>query len=115
MFEFSGLGGDLGGEIRLITSWVADFRRMYDFAAGGHPRLKPASNVNQARRIDTRLTDPLANLPPSVFGGPNSIPFDDLRRNLAFRNLTRGVDGEAGERPADGHQAQRPRASTSPR
>ena len=25
-----------------------------------------------------------------MFGGPNSIPFDDLRRNLAFRNLTRG-------------------------
>ena len=90
MFEFSGLGGDLGGEIRLITSWLADFRRMYDFAAGGHPNLKPASNINHARRIDTRITVPLANLPPSVFGGPNSIPFDDLRRNLAFRNITRG-------------------------
>ncbi len=90
MFEFSGLGGNLGGEIRLITSWLADFRRMYDFAAGGHATLKPASNVNHARRIDTRITVPLANLPPSVFGGPNSIPFDDLRRNLAFRNITRG-------------------------
>jgi hypothetical protein len=72
MFEFSGLGGNLGGDIRLITSWVADFRRMYDFAAGGHPELKPASNVNQARRIDTRLTVPLGNLPPSTFGGPGS-------------------------------------------
>ena len=90
MFEFSGLGGNLGGEIRLITSWLADFRRMYDFAAGGHANLKPASNINHARRIDTRITVPLANLPPSVFGGPNSIPFDDLRRNLAFRNITRG-------------------------
>ena len=90
MFEFSGLGGNLGGEIRLISSWVADFRRMYDFAAGGHAGLKPASAINHARRIDTRLTDPLGNLPPSTFGGPSSIPFDDLRRNLAFRNLTRG-------------------------
>jgi Animal haem peroxidase len=90
MFEFSGLGGNLGGEIRLITSWLADFRRMYDFAAGGHANLKPASNINHARRIDTRITVPLGNLPPSVFGGPNSIPFDDLRRNLAFRNITRG-------------------------
>ena len=90
MFQFSGLGGDLGAEIRLISSWVADFRRMYDFGAGGHPNLVPASNVNHARRIDTRITDPLGNLPPHVFGGQNSIPFGDLRRNLAFRNLTRG-------------------------
>ncbi|HEY6570564.1 MAG TPA: peroxidase family protein, partial [Candidatus Limnocylindrales bacterium] len=91
MFDFSGLGGTLGGEVRLITSWVADFRRMYDFAAGGHPNLEPATNVNRARRIDTRVTDPLGHLPPSTFGGPGSIPFNDLRRNLAFRNLTRGV------------------------
>ena len=90
MFQFSGLGGDLGAEIRLISSWIADFRRIYDFAAGGHPGLKPASNVNKARRIDTRITDPLGNLPPHVFGGANSIPFGDPRRNLAFRNLTRG-------------------------
>ena len=69
MFAFSGLGGNLGGQIRLITSWVADFRRMYDFGAGGHPGLVPASNVNRARRIDTRLTDPLGHLPPSTFGG----------------------------------------------
>lgn len=91
MFQFSGLGGDLGGQTRLITSWVADFRRLYDFAAGGHPKLKPTSQVNHARRIDTLLTDPLQNLPPSVFGGLGSIPFDDLRRNLAFRNLTRSA------------------------
>jgi hypothetical protein len=91
MFAFSGLGGDLGGQIRLITSWVADFRRIYDFGAGGHPGLVPASNINKARRIDTRLTDPLGHLPPSTFGGAASIPFDDRRRNLAFRNLTRGA------------------------
>ena len=91
MFEFSGLGGTLGGEIRLISSWIADFRRIYDFAAGGRPQLQPATNVNRARRIDTLVTNPLANLPPSSFGGDPSIPFDDLRRNLAFRNLTRAV------------------------
>ena len=91
MFQFSAVGGNLGSEIRLITSWIADFRRMYDFGAGGHPELAPASNVNRARRIDTRITVPLGNLPPSTFGGANSIPFDDRRRNLAFRNLTRGA------------------------
>jgi hypothetical protein len=91
MFAFSALGGNLGGDVRLASNWVADFRRIYDFAAGGHPELAPASPVNHARRIDTLLTDPLKNLPPSVFGGKKSIPFDDFRRNLAFRNLTRGA------------------------
>ena len=90
MFDFSALGGDLGGEIRLLSNWLADWRRMYDFPAGGRPGLAaPGGNVNAAMRIDTLLTDPLKNLPPRTFGGANSIPFDDLRRNLAFRNLTR--------------------------
>jgi hypothetical protein len=62
---------------------------MYDFKAGGRPNLKPKSNINRARQIDTLITDPLAQLPAAVFGGSESIPFDDLRRNLAFRNLTR--------------------------
>jgi hypothetical protein len=89
MFEFSGMGGSLGGEVRLLSTWVADWRRMYDFPAGGHPDLAGPNGVNLAQRIDTLLTDPLKNLPPSTFGGGPGIPFDDPRRNLAFRNLTR--------------------------
>jgi hypothetical protein len=91
MFAFSGLGGDLGGELRLVSSWLADWRRMFDFPAAGHPRLAAPGGVNHAMRIDTLLTDPLRNLPPRVFGGSEAIPFDDLRRNLAFRNLTRAA------------------------
>lgn len=88
MFFFSGLGGDLGGETRLISSWIADWRRMYDFPAGGRPGMvAPSSGVNRAMRIDTRLTDPLASLPPSTFGGNEGVP--QMARNLAFRNLTR--------------------------
>lgn len=90
MFQFSALGGDLGGEDRLLSNWIADWRRMYDFPAGGHPQLAPPDQVNRAQRIDTLLTDPLENLPPSTFGGGAGIPFDDPRRNLAFRNLVRG-------------------------
>jgi hypothetical protein len=93
MFEFSGLGGNLGGSRRLISSWLADWRRMYDFPNATKPRptlVAPASGVNRAQRIDTRLTNPLADLPPSTFGGAGSIPDGDVRRNLAFRNLTRG-------------------------
>ena len=89
MFLFSALGGNLGGQPRLLSSWIADWRRMYDFPAGGKPALiAPSGDVNRAMRIDTRLTDPLASLPPSTFGGDESAP--PLARNLAFRNLTRG-------------------------
>jgi hypothetical protein len=89
MFIFSGLGGDLGGDKRLISSWLADWRRMYDFPAAGKPGLAaPDSGVNKAMRIDTRLTNPLASLPPSTFGGNDDVP--PMPRNLAFRNLTRG-------------------------
>ncbi len=89
MFFFSALGGNLGGEKRLISSWIADWRRMYDFPAGGKPALTaPDGSVNMAMRLDTRLTDPLASLPPSTFGADESVP--PMPRNLAFRNLTRG-------------------------
>ena len=88
MFFFSALGGNLGGEKRLLSSWIADWRRMYDFPAGGRPGLAaPDSGVNRAMRIDTRLTNPLASLPPSTFDGTEAAP--EMRRNLAFRNLAR--------------------------
>jgi hypothetical protein len=88
MFIFSALGGDLGGEKRLLSSWIADWRRMYDFPAAGKPALvAPNSGVNMAMRIDTRLTNPLEFLPPSTFGGDESASL--TRRNLAFRNLAR--------------------------
>jgi hypothetical protein len=87
MFIFSALGGDLGGDRRLISSWIADWRRMYDFAAAGKPSLSAPLGLNHAMRIDSRLTHPLADLPPSTFGGKDNVPA--IARNLAFRNLTR--------------------------
>ena len=60
MFLFSALGGNLAGEKRLLSNWIADWRRMYDFPAGGKPGLAaPSSGTNHAMRIDTLLTDPL--------------------------------------------------------
>ncbi len=90
LFAFSALGGDLGGEKQLISSWMADWRRMYDFPEAGRPRLAaPDAGLNHAMRIDTRLTSPLSSLPPRTFDGDDSTP--ELPRNLAFRNLTRGA------------------------
>jgi Animal haem peroxidase len=89
LFTFSATGGNLGGEARLPSNWIADFRRLYDFKEAGRADLAvPAGKFNRAKNIDTRLVDPLRNLPPESFGG-SGIPENDARRNLAFRNLTR--------------------------
>ena len=90
LFTFSATGGDLGGAPRLLSNWIADFRRLYNFKQAGRNDLAvPASKFNRARRIDTRLANPLAILPPKSFGGSASMSDTDPRRNLAFRNLTR--------------------------
>jgi hypothetical protein len=89
LFTFSATSGNLGGEARLPSNWIADWRRLYDFGEAGRANLTvPAAKFNRAKAIDTHLVDPLANLPAQSFGG-SGIPIDDPRRNLAFRNLTR--------------------------
>ncbi|MET0510666.1 MAG: heme peroxidase family protein [Thermoleophilaceae bacterium] len=89
LFIFSAGSGDLFGEQRLASNWIADFRRLYDFNEANKPNLAvPAAKFNRAMRIDTTLVNPLKNLPPGSFGGPN-VPFNDPRANLAFRNLAR--------------------------
>jgi hypothetical protein len=88
LFDFSGTSGQLGGGIRLPSTWPADFRRLYDF--GDVPRddlVVPPRKFNRAMRIDTRLVDTLAFLPDGSFGGDPSTP--PIQHNLAFRNLTR--------------------------
>jgi Animal haem peroxidase len=91
LFLFSGTSGDpaLGGEARLPSNWIADFRRLYDFKGeAGKPELAAPGGLNKAMRIDTLLVNPLRNLPTGSFGGP-AVPPGDPRANLAFRNLTR--------------------------
>jgi hypothetical protein len=89
LFRFSATGGNLDGQPRLPSTWIADFRRLYDFKEANKPGLAvPENKFNRAMRIDTALVNPLRNLPAGTFGGP-SAPQNDARRNLAFRNLTR--------------------------
>jgi hypothetical protein len=89
LFAFSSTSGDVGGGPRLPSTWIADFRRLYDFTEAGRADLAvPAAKFNRAMRIDTRLVNPLKNLPAGSFGGA-PVPFNDPRANLAFRNLTR--------------------------
>jgi heme peroxidase len=90
LFTFSALGGNLGGDTRLASIWIADFRRLYDFGDANKPNLTvPAAKFNRAMRIDTTIVDPLQHLPPGAIGLPGSTGFNDPRRNLAFRNLAR--------------------------
>jgi hypothetical protein len=80
LFTFSAGSGNLGGLQRLASSWVADFRRLYDFSEAGRDDLVvPDAKFNFAMRIDTSLALPLRNLP--------KLPADE--NDLAFRNLTR--------------------------
>jgi hypothetical protein len=102
LFTFSGTSGnftpgadlndpDSGTVERLPTNWIADFRRLYDFAETGRTDLAPpvaTGGGNLAKRIDTLLADPLAQLPKGAFGGRGTDPAP-IELNLAFRNLTR--------------------------
>ena len=89
LFLFSATSGNLAGKKRLLSTWIADFRRLYDFGEANKPGLVvPAAQFNRALRIDTRLANPLENLPRGSFGGP-TVPEGDPRANLAFRNLAR--------------------------
>jgi hypothetical protein len=90
LFQFSGTSGSLKNGARLPSNWIADFRRLYNFAEAGRLDLAvPLGKFNFARRIDTRLTDPLKNLPPGSFGETGPVP--PPQANLAFRNLIRGT------------------------
>jgi hypothetical protein len=89
LFTFSSTSGNLGGAATLPSTWIADFRRLYNFKEAGRADLAvPAGKFNRARRIDTLLVNPLHHLPAGSFGGP-AAPAGDPRDNLAFRNLTR--------------------------
>lgn len=90
LFTFSGTSGGLSGTDHLPTTWIADFRRLYDFAEAGRPDLAvPSAKFNLARKIDTILTDPLATLPPGSFGQSPNAQVPPPQANLAFRNLMR--------------------------
>jgi hypothetical protein len=82
LFTFTATSGNLGGSSRLPSNWIADWRRLYDFGEADRPGLVvPADKFNRAMRIDTRLANPLRNIPG----------FDADEDNLAFRNLTRAT------------------------
>jgi hypothetical protein len=115
LFTFSGTSGTLspdgnlndpesGSFERLPTNWIADFRRLYNFAEAGRDDLVvPQEEFNITKRIDTLLVDPLKQLPIRSFGGNPMDPPPNHEFNLAFRNLTRAemVDLASGQQMAE--------------
>ncbi|MBB3674400.1 peroxidase family protein [Modestobacter versicolor] len=106
LFAFSGVSGALDNlslqqldepdaspeSLRLPSNWIADFGRLYDFAEAQRPELTPDGGPDRAKRIDTGLVDPLAQLPAGSFGGrAPEAPSTAMQRNLAFRNLKRAA------------------------
>jgi heme peroxidase len=98
---------DFGENIRLPTNWIVDWRRLHDFKVPGTnlaAPVPPDGLRNEAKRIDTRLVNPLDHLPAGAFAGrEQNLPQDDIQRNLAFRNLTRAnmVKLASGQQMAD--------------
>jgi Animal haem peroxidase len=89
LFTFSGTSGVLTQASPLPGVWPADWRRLYDFPAAGHPDLAaPPGRFNLAMRIDTRIVNRLGNLPLGSIRAKKK-PADALELNLAFRNLVR--------------------------
>ena len=80
LFTFSGGSGDMFGSPTLPSNWVADFRRLFDFASA--PGVEPTPVLNHTRSIDTAVALNLSNLP--------GFPTENDREKLAVPNLLRG-------------------------
>ncbi|UBU18263.1 peroxidase family protein [Nonomuraea gerenzanensis] len=96
LFDFSGTSGSRIGPLTstnpLPSNWIADFRRLFRLTdvPGGDPGLAaPADGFNVAKRIDTRLVEPLRELPEGAIGAPPGESVEPIARNLAFRNFMR--------------------------
>jgi hypothetical protein len=121
LFTFTGTSGNLtitaeddvaqlddpnsGTNLTLPTNWIVDWRRLHDFTGTNLAAPLPPDGLhNEAKRIDTRLVNPLDHLPAGTFAGrEQNVPQGDIQRNLAFRNLTRAnmVKLASGQQMAD--------------
>lgn len=77
LFTFTALSGQLGDSDTLPDNWIIQWENIID--------LGSSTNVQNARRIDTQIVNPLFNLP-----GVQGVPEQGLAAVLAARNLLRG-------------------------
>lgn len=84
LFQFTGVGGFLGtGEV-LPFNWVIEFDRFIDVGSPFPDHF--------ARKIDTRLAPPLADMTNQVVDAPADMEerIKEMLKHLAVRNLLRG-------------------------
>jgi hypothetical protein len=92
LFAFTGFSGNLAVQKNLLSSWVIDWTRFYEFAGVG-----VGGRANRARRIGPSLVSGLMKLPPLGREGDesglppvNGVQPKDYLRSLSVRNLLRG-------------------------
>jgi hypothetical protein len=82
LFTFTGFGDkNLLAQEHLLSSWIIDWTRFYDFT--GFPGVKSNPHSNTARRIGPSIIPPLMNLPVMEDEA-------DFMQSLSVRNLLRG-------------------------
>ncbi|HKP71462.1 MAG TPA: heme peroxidase family protein [Pyrinomonadaceae bacterium] len=83
LFTFTGFGQQaLFNRVRLLSTWIIDWTRFYDFA--GFPGVENNPRSNQARKITPSLVAALTKLPPF------SKDEEETMGSLPMRNLLRG-------------------------
>lgn len=98
LFEQTQFSGNLGGERRLLSHWVIDWRRFYDFRdfdqypplpdPAVHPKVKHPQ-LNMSRRIDTIFHLDLKLVLEHAASSPLAEQVR-TQRIIAIRNLQRG-------------------------
>ena len=78
LFRFTGNQRPGQGSAPIPSNWIIDWRRFFQVDPGA-----PMGLINRARKLDTKLANPLRNL-PEFADMPGGIP------SLAQRNLLRG-------------------------
>jgi hypothetical protein len=91
LFTHTRRSGDLDGLERLDSTWVADWKRLYDFtspdlAADYPPPYNPPQGFNRAGRIDT-----VFDLHLNTIKGFDHQKLSLDRRPITVRNLLRGL------------------------
>lgn len=88
LFEFTGGGNQLVNKNRLPKNWIIDWSRFVGSAPHDGSDGQPA---RLARRIDTELAPPLADMFKEAEDG-EAEEIAKLKKNLARRNLRRGYN-----------------------
>ena len=102
LFTFSATSGNLGGETRLPSNWIADFRRLYDFTRGRPRRPQGAGGEVQPREGDRHPPRRPAGEPAAAVARRVRDPRGRSAAQPRLPQPHARAHGQARHRPADG-------------